>query len=61
MTRIVLNVKDEKKANLLLSLFHDLDYVDATAETTEKIWLGDLPVLQNPISVPNFRMYTSVL
>ena len=58
MTRIVLNVKDEQKANLLLSLFHDLEYVDAKAETTEKIWLGDLPVLENPISVPDFMMYT---
>lgn len=58
MTKIVLNVKDEQKANLLLSLFRDLEYVEAKAEATEKVWLGDLPVFENPISVPNFKMYT---
>jgi len=44
VTRIVLNVKDERKASILLSLFNDLDYVDAQAETFEKVWEGDLPV-----------------
>ena len=29
MTRIVLDVQNEQKANLLLSLFRDLGYVDA--------------------------------
>ena len=58
MTRIVLNVKDERKASILLSLFNDLDYVDAHAETFEKVWEGDLPVFNNPVNIPGFKMYS---
>jgi len=58
MTRIVLNVEDEKKAHMLLSLFSDLDYVDAHTETDEKVWIGDLPVFANPVSIPDFKMFS---
>ena len=58
MTRIVLNVKDEQKANLLLSLFSDLDYVDAELDSGLKQWKGNLSVFDNPIHVPDFKMYS---
>jgi hypothetical protein len=58
MAQIVLNVENEQKANLLLSLFHDLDYVEVETKSSEKVWLGDLPVLKKPISVPDFKMYS---
>jgi len=52
-----MDVRDEQKANLLLSLLGDLDYVDAHAEPAEIIWKGDLPVFENPVNVPGFMMY----
>jgi len=58
MTRIVLNVSDEQKANILLSLFSDLDYVEARAETAEKVWEGYLPVFDNPVFIPGFKMFS---
>lgn len=58
MTRIVLNVQDEQKANLLLTLFRDLAYVEAQAEITEKVWKGDLPVFVNPVFIPDFTMFS---
>ena len=58
MAQIVLNVENEQKANLLLSLFRDLDYVEVETKSSEKVWLGDLPVLKNPISIPDFKMYS---
>ena len=58
MARIVLNVKDEHKVELLLSLFSDLDYIDAETVTIEKVWTGDLPVLANPVFIPGFTMFS---
>jgi len=58
MTRIVLDVQNEQKVNLLLSLFRDLDYVDAQTENIEKVWNGDLPALVNPVSIPDFTMFS---
>jgi len=58
MAQIVLNVENEQKASLLLSLFQDLDYVEVETKSTEKVWLGDLPILENPIFVPDFKMYS---
>jgi len=58
MTRIVLDVQSEQKANLLLSLFRDLDYVDAQTEKIEKVWEGNLPALTNPVFIPDFTMFS---
>ena len=58
MTRIVLDVINENKVDLLLSLFRDLDYVDAQTEKADKIWKGDLPVLENPVFIPGFTMFS---
>lgn len=58
MPRIILDVQDEQKAKLLLTLFNDLAYVDARAEDNEKIWTGHLPVFDNPIHIPGFKMFT---
>ena len=58
MTRIVLNVSDERKVDMLLSLLGDLDYVDVHAEITEKVWNGYLPVFDNPVYIPGFKMFS---
>ena len=58
MTRIVLDVQNEQKANLLLSLFHDLDYVIAHTEKIEKVWEGNLPTLANPVFIPGFTVFS---
>ena len=58
MTRIVLDVQNEQKANLLLSLFHDLEYVDAQTERIEIVWEGNLPALVNPVFIPDFTMFS---
>ena len=58
MARIVLNIEDEKKAELLLTLLSDLSYVDAQSDTDEIVWGGYLPVFDNPIHLQDFRMYS---
>ena len=58
MSRIILNIKDEQKATRLLALLGDLDYVDARADNNEKVWIGRLPVFDNPIHIPGFKMFT---
>ena len=58
MSRIILNIKDEQKARRLLAHLRDIDYVETQEESSEKIWKGDLPVFDSPISVPGFTMYT---
>jgi hypothetical protein len=58
MVRIILNVHDEQKAKRLLAFLGDLDYVDVAAETNEKVWKGNLPVFDDPISVGDFKTYT---
>ena len=58
MARIVLDIKDDQKVELLLSLFGDLDYVEAQEETAEKIWEGSLPVFEDPVFIPGFSMFS---
>ena len=58
MSRIILSIRDEQKAQRLLAHLRDLDYVETQVESTEKIWKGDLPVFDNPISIPGFTMYS---
>lgn len=58
MKRIVLSIQDDQKAETLLALLHDLSYVEARVEDVEKVWKGDLTVFDNPINIPDFKMYT---
>ena len=58
MARIVLDIRDEQKAGLLLALLGDLDYVDVHEETNEKIWIGNLPVFESPVFIPGFKMFS---
>ena len=57
-TPTVLSRRDEQKSDFLFALLGDLDYVDAQEETIEKIWIGNLPVFKNPVSIPSFRMFS---
>jgi hypothetical protein len=58
MTQIVINVQDEQKAKRLFALLNDLDYVEARVETSEKLWEGNLPVFNDPVFIPGFKMFT---
>ena len=58
MRRLVLDVLDDRKAEALLTLIHDLDYVKAREDSHEKIWTGYLPVFDNPVHVEDFKMFT---
>ena len=58
MTRIVLNVLDDHKAEPLRVLLRDLSYIEIQAEEVQKVWDGSLKAIDNPIAVGNFRTYS---
>jgi len=58
VSRIVVNIKDERKAKRFFALLCDLDYVDAQVEDTEKVWNGNLPVFNNPVFLPEFTIFS---
>ena len=58
MTKIVLKVKDEQKAKSLVVLLRDLDYVDLETDEDLKVWDCDLPAIDNPVFVRDFRIYS---
>ena len=60
MSRIILNVTDERKVEPLMVLLQDLSYVNVekNIEDNLKIWEGALPVLDNPIAVEDFRTFS---
>ncbi|GHV50842.1 hypothetical protein FACS1894216_03760 [Synergistales bacterium] len=60
MTRIVLNVLDEQKAEPLMILLRDLSYIAVQDDYDNglKTWDGSLKVLDNPITVNDFRVYS---
>jgi hypothetical protein len=58
MKRIVLDVRDEQKAEALLVLLRDLTYVDTQVDDGAKVWDGRLSVLDNPIHVEDYRVYS---
>ena len=57
MSKIILDVKDERKASHLLSLLRDLDYVETQVEPSEDAWAGNLLVLDGSAHAPESAMY----
>lgn len=57
MKRIVLDIQDDQKADMLLSLFQDLNYVQMNIDG-EKVWNGYLPVFDDPVTLPEFVDYS---
>ena len=58
MTRIVLNVLDEQKAEPLMLLLRDLSYIDIQKDEGVKVWDGSLKAIDNPVTVGDFRVYS---
>lgn len=58
MTRIVLDVLDDQKAEPLMLLLRDLSYVNIQMDDRLKVWDGSLRAIDNPITVGDFRMYS---
>lgn len=58
MTKVVLNIHDDKKAESLLALLQDLSYVDAQIDGGAKKWPGRLSVFSDPIDVKDFKVYS---
>ncbi|MCL1807780.1 MAG: hypothetical protein FWG31_08770 [Oscillospiraceae bacterium] len=58
MTKVVLNIRDDKKAESLLSLLRELPFVDTQIEETLKVWDGCLPMLDSPVSDPDFKFFS---
>ena len=58
MAKIVLDVRDEKKIELLMAFMRDLPYVDAQIDSVPKKWKGHLSALDNPIHIPGFRAFS---
>ena len=57
MARIILDVQDDTKVSVVLSLVQDLEFVKTSVDE-EKIWGGQLPVFSHPITLPEFRKYS---
>lgn len=58
MTRIVLNVSDDRKAESLMVLLRDLSYVDLQVDDGLKVWNGNLSAIENPVHVGAFKIYS---
>ena len=58
MTKVVLNIRDDKKAESLLNLLRELPFVDTQVEESPKVWDGHLPMLDSPVSDPNFKFFS---
>ena len=50
MNRIVLNVLDEQKEHIV---------VEDNPDSSLKTWDGNLKILENPITVNDFKVYSS--
>ena len=58
LTRIVLNVLDDRKVESLRVLLCDLSYVEIQVDEFPKIWNCSFKAMDNPISVGDFRTYS---
>ena len=59
MTRIVLDIQDDERVGVVLSLVQNLEFVVANVSVgQEKVWTGNLPVFCDPVKLPEFRKYT---
>jgi hypothetical protein len=58
LTRIILNVLDDQKAEPLMLLLRDLSYVDIEENDGLKIWDGSIKAIDSPITVGDFRVYS---
>ena len=57
VARIVLDIQDDTKVSIVLSLVQNLEFVKASVDE-EKVWNGYLPVFDHPIKLPEFRKYS---
>jgi hypothetical protein len=53
--QIVLDITDEQKAKLLISLLKDLSYVNIQSETNLKVWKG---IQVEPVKIDNFKKFS---
>ena len=58
MTKIILNISDERKVDTLLSFICDLPYIEVQTDHIPKKWKGQLSALDNPVHVSEFRVFT---
>jgi len=60
MSRIVLNVLDERKAGPLRALLNDLPYIrlQDDGDNGMKTWDGSLKALDSPVTVGDFKIYS---
>jgi hypothetical protein len=60
MSRIVLNVLDERKVGPLRVLLNDLSYIRLQDDEDGdlKMWDGSLKVLDSPVTVGDFKIYS---
>ena len=58
MTKLVLNIRDDKKAESLITLLRELPFVDTQVEETPKVWDGRLPMLDSPVADPDFKFFS---
>jgi hypothetical protein len=58
LTRIVLNVLDDRKAETLMALLRDLSYVDVQADDGVKVWDGKLESIDSPVEAGDFRIFS---
>jgi hypothetical protein len=55
----VLDIKDDRKAEILLLLLRDLSYVNTIADGGLKEWTGQLSVLDAPVRADaDYKIYT---
>ena len=58
MSRIMIDIKDETKVEIFLTLINDLPYVDARIDHAPKKWKGNLSALNTPINIQGFSVFT---
>ncbi|MDR3166207.1 MAG: hypothetical protein LBU13_11610 [Synergistaceae bacterium] len=58
MTRIVLDILDDEKAEALMVLLRDLSYIEVREDGDMKIWDGNgLRAIQNPVGIDDFKIF----
>jgi len=57
MKNVVIQIRDDRKAEILLEILGGLEYVDIHVADGLKIWDGQLPAIDKPVYVDDFKIF----
>jgi len=58
MKNVVIQIYDDRKAEVLLEMLGGLEYVDIHMADGLKVWDGRLPAIDKPVYLDDFRIFT---